>query len=188
MAKEAFSRWTDQFRRDAIKDDMALLRTHLERIGLPDEPEKLIEGTIVFMSVCCAYLGMDGRSVDDMLAIQQYRPNVDANTHYSFTFNLFGEAFGRIITPLYPKFVDLADLHDHPWYDFQMCGYSDFRIARIDEGDLSEAESDEIKEVVTGDILFDYTEDEVDIWFDQYSICGVLIGHVDDVLSMDDDD
>ncbi len=188
MSKDAFSRWADRFRRDAIKDDMVLLRAHLERIGLPDEPEKLIDGTILFMSACCAYLGMDSRSEEDMLAIQQYRPTADAHDHYYFTFNLFNEAFGRVITPLHPTFVDLADLHDHPWYDYRRFGYSDIRVARIDEGNLSEDECDEIEKIITDDIRFDYTEEEVDIRVDRDSIHGLLIGYVNDVLSVEDGD
>ncbi|MFH7326436.1 hypothetical protein [Desulfurivibrio sp. C05AmB] len=185
MSLDAFSRWANRFRRDAVKDDMKLLRKHLQRVGLPDEPEKLIDGTIMYMSGCCAYLNIDGRSIDDFLAMQQYRPDVDADADYFFTFNLFGKTFGRIIMSLYPHYVDLADLYGHPWNDFKMCGYSDFRVARIDDDDMSADECDEIEKVVAGDILFDYTEDEIDIHVDNYSIEGILICYVQDVMRED---
>lgn len=47
MAQNAFSRWANRFLRDAAKDNMKLLRQHLQRAGLPDEPEKFIEETII---------------------------------------------------------------------------------------------------------------------------------------------
>lgn len=185
MAQDAFSRWANRFRRDAVKDDMKLLRQHLQRVGLPDEPDKLIDGTIMYMSGCCAYLNIDGRPVDGFLAMQAYRPNFDTNSHYSFTFNLFDKTFGRIITPLDAKCLDLADLHDNPWNDFKMCGYSDFRVARLDDGALEEDEITGIEKAITDDIRFDYSEDEVDIWIDRDTIGGVLVVHVNDMIPED---
>jgi hypothetical protein len=181
MSQHAFSRWASRFRRDATKDNMALLRKHLQRVGLPDEPEKLIEGTIMYMSGCCAYLNIDGCSIDDFLSMQAYRPGLDADSHYSFTFNLCERTFGRIITSLDAKCLDLADLYGHPWNDFKMCGYSDFRVARVDDDDLSEDEIEEIEKEVTEDIRFDYTEEEVDIMIDQDNINGVIVVYCQDV-------
>ncbi len=181
MPQDAFSRWASRFRRDAAKDNMALLRAHLQRVGLPGKPETLIDGTIMYMSGSCAYLNIDGRSFDDFLAAQQYRPKADADTHYSFTFNLLGRTFGRIITPLHPHCVDLADLYGHPWNDLKMCGYSDFRVARLDDEDLSEDEIANIEKVITYDIRFDYAENEVDIFIDRDTIYGVLVVYCQDV-------
>ena len=59
---------------------MSLLRDHLHRIGQSDEPEKLIDGTIMIMSACCAYLQIDGRSMDDVLDMQAYRPDRDGDS------------------------------------------------------------------------------------------------------------
>lgn len=188
MSQDAFSRWAIRFRRDAEKDDMMLLRKHLKRVGLPDEPEKLVAGTIMYMSACCAYLSFEGHPIDDFFAMQQYQSDLDADFHYSFTFNLRGKIFGRIIAPLPPQYVDLADLYGHPWDDFKMCGYSDFRVARLDDDNLAENEIEEIEEAITDDIRFDYTEDEVDIYIDNYSIDGVLVCHVQDVFPEDMDD
>lgn len=185
MAQDAFSRWANRFRHDAVKDDMKLLRQHLHRVGLPDEPEKLIDGTIMYMSGCCAYLNIDGRSIEDFLDMQQYRPAVDSDVNYFFTFNLHGRTFGRLITSMHLPYVDLAVLYDHPWDDFKMCGYSDFRVSRLDDCDISDKETDEIERLITEDILFDYTEDEIDIRVDNYSIDGVLICYVQDVIPED---
>lgn len=187
MAQDVFSRWANRFRRDAVKDDMKLLRQHLQRVGLPDEPEELIDGTIMYMNGCCAYLKIDDRSIDNFLAMQEYRPNSNCEAEYFFTFNLRGKTYGRIVTSIHPHYVDLADLYGHPWNDFKMCGYSDFRVARIDDEDISADEFAEIEKIVTDDILFDYTEDEVDIHVDNYSIDGVLICYVQDVFTEDMD-
>jgi hypothetical protein len=182
MSKNTFSRWANRFRRDAVKDNMALIRDHLQRIGLPDEPEKLVDGTIMFMTACCAYLQIDGRSMDEVLDIQAYRPDLDADSYYSLTFNLFDEAFGRVIAPRDFKCLDLADLHDFPWNDFKMCGYYDFRVARLDNKALSDAEIEEIEDAITDDIRFDYSEEEVELLFDRDAVPGVLVVYVMDIM------
>ncbi len=182
MPKNTFSRWANRFRRDAVKDNMALLRDHLQRIGLPDEPEKLVDGTIMFMTACCAYLQIDGRSMDEVLDIQAYRPDLDADSYYSLTFNLFDKAFGRVIAPRDFKCLDLADLHDFPWNDFKMCGYYDFRVARLDNKALSDPEIEEIENAITDDIRFDYSVEEVELLFDRDAVPGVLVAYVMDII------
>lgn len=175
MSRAAFSRWANQFRQDAAKDSMELLRKHLQRVGLPDKPKKLIDGTIMYMRGCCAYLIIDGRSIDDFLAMQAYRPDLDAASHYSFTFNLFEKTFGRIVSPPDLKCLDLADLYDHPWNQYKRCGFSDFRVARLDDQTLTDEEIEDIEESIIDDIYFDYSEEEVDIRFDRESVNGVLV-------------
>lgn len=182
MSKNTFSRWANRFRRDAVKDNMALLRDHLQRIGLPDEPEKLVDGTIMFMTACCAYLQIDERSMDEFLDIQAYRPDLDADSYYSLTFNLFDRAFGRVIVPRDFKCLDLADLHDFPWNDFKMCGYYDFRVARLDCKALSDPEMEEIENAITDDISFDYSEEEVELLFDRDAVPGVLVVYEMDIM------
>ena len=182
MPKNTFSRWANRFRRDAVKDNMELARDHLQRIGLPDEPEKLIDGTVMFMTACCAYLQIDGRSMDEVLDIQAYHPDLDTDSYYSLTFNLFDRAFGRVIAPRDIKCLDLADLHDFPWNDFKMCGYYDFRVARLDYKALSDPEMEEIENAITDDIRFDYSEEEVELLFDRDAIPGVLVVYVMDIM------
>lgn len=182
MPKNTFSRWANRFRRDAVKGNMELARNHLQRVGLPDEPEKLIDGTVMFMIACCAYLQIDGRSMDEVLDIQAYRPDLDADSYYSLTFNLFDRAFGRVIAPRDFKCLDLADLHDFPWKDFKMCGYYDFRVARLDNKALSDPEIEEIENAITDDIRFDYSEEEVEILFDRDAVPGVLVVYVIDIM------
>jgi len=181
MSSDAYRKWANRFRCEAVIDGAALLRRHLQRIGLPDEPEKLVEGTILCVNVAGAYSRNDCRAMKEFLSQQSYCPTLDPNTHYSFTFNLREQTYARIITPLKDKTLDLADLYGHPWKKFQMCGYSEIRIARVDDRSLSEAEYDQIEKTITDDIFFDFTEDEVYIAFDRTAVPGILVAYFLDV-------
>lgn len=70
MSKDVFHKWEARFRRDAAADGMALLRDHLEYLVLPGEPEKLLEGTIMFTRASCAYLNIDACPIDQFLSLQ----------------------------------------------------------------------------------------------------------------------
>lgn len=177
MPADTFRKWANRFRCEAVIDSATLLRKHLQRIGLPDEPEKLVEGTILCVNVASAYSANEGRTIKEFLSQQSYSPTLDPDTHYSFTFNLRGHTFARIITPLNDKTLDLADLYGHPWKQFKMCGYSEIRIARLDDTPLSEPEYDQIEKTITDDIFFDFTDDEVYIAFDHEAVRGVLVAY-----------
>jgi hypothetical protein len=181
IMKDNAIQWAQNFRRDAMEDGMAFFRDHLHGLNMPDEPERLLNGTIMVVNACCAYLSIDGRPLMDFLAMQTYRPMDDSDAEYSFTFNLFGNAYARILTPIDCKCLDLANLFNHPWHEFSMCGFSDFLVTRIDGNPLSEDEIEKIEKVITDDFRFDYTEEEVDFWTDPDSIEGALYVYVYDV-------
>jgi len=185
MKGNAVQKWTRNFRRDAAKDGMALFHDHLHRLALPDEPAKLLEGTIMFVNTCCAYLSINGQQFEDFLKQQTYRPADDTDSNYSFTFNIFDKAYARVITPIDCKCLDLADLFDHPWDEFSLCGFSSFLVSRNDGNPLSENEIEDIENIITADLRFDYTEEEVDFWTDPDSIEGVLFVYV---YNVDGDD
>ncbi len=185
MSSDAFRKWANRFRCEAVIDSAALLRQHLQRIGLPDEPEKLVEGTILCVKVAGAYSENEGRTIKEFLSQQSYRPTLDPDSCYSFTFNLRGQTYARIITPLKDKTLDLADLYGHPWNQFKMCGYSEIRIARLDDTPLSEAEYGNIEKTITDDIFFDFTDDEAYIAFDREAVRGILVAYFLDVVPAD---
>ncbi|MEI6646426.1 MAG: hypothetical protein WCP12_10340 [bacterium] len=56
-----------------------------------------------------------------------------------------------------------------------MCGYSEIRVARLDDADLSEAEYELIEATITDDIFFDFTDDEVWVVFDRLAVHGILV-------------
>jgi len=64
----------------------------------------------------------------------------------------------------------------------KMCGYYDFRVARLDNRALPDTEIEEIENAITDDIRFDYSEEEVEILFDRDAIPGVLVVYVIDIL------
>jgi hypothetical protein len=181
MSTDAYRKWANRFRCEAVIDSASLLRKHLQRIGLPDEPEKLVEGTLLCVNVAGTYSRNDARAMKEFFSQQAYRPTLDPNTHYSFTFNLREHTYARIITPLKAKTLDLADLYGHPWKKFKMCGYSEIRIARLDDADLSAAEYDQIEKTITDDIFFDFTDDEVLLAFDREAVSGILVAYFIDM-------
>ena len=177
MSTDTFRKWSNRFRCEAVIDSASLLRKHLQRIGLPDEPEKLVEGTILCVTVAGAYAANEGQAMKEFLSQQSYHPTLDPNAYYSFTFNLREHTYARIITPLKAKTLDLADLYGHPWAKFKMCGYSEIRIARLDDTPLSEQEYDQIEKTITDDIFFDFTDDEVILAFDREAVRGILVAY-----------
>jgi len=176
-----FNKWAKRFRCDAVMDGAALLRDHLRRLELPDEPVKLLEGTILLVSAAAAYSENEGGDLKEFLAQQAYRPALDPDTYYSFTFNLRDHTYGRIITPLDKKTLDLADLWGHPWKQFKMCGYNEIRISRLDNAPLSVLECDRLEKTITDDIFFDYTDDDVMIAFDRQAVQGILVAYLLDM-------
>ena len=46
MSLSNVSHWVRKLKKDAEADSFALFREHLHRLGLPDEPELLLAGTI----------------------------------------------------------------------------------------------------------------------------------------------
>ena len=181
MSTDTFRKWSNRFRCEAVIDSAALLRKHLQRIGLPDEPEKLVEGTILCVTVAGAYAANEGQAMKEFLSQQSYHPTLDPNTHYSFTFNLREHTFARIISPLKDKTLDLADLYGSPWKAFQMCGYSEIRVSRLDDTPLSEPEYDLIEKTIIDDIYFDFTDDEFIIAFDREAVPGILVAYFMDI-------
>jgi hypothetical protein len=90
-------------------DSAESLRKHLKRLELPDEPVKLLEGTILLVATAAAYAANDKGERKEFIAQQTYRPVLDPDTYYSFTFNLHNHTYGRVITPLDKKTLDLAE-------------------------------------------------------------------------------
>ena len=189
MSKSNLELWESQFRRDAEADDLALFQDHLYKLGLPDEPEMLLHGTVQLVGACCAYASLDGQTFEKFLAMQKYRPDDGGDERYTFTFDLCGKAFGRVLVSSKVGTIDLADLYEHPWWEYEVCGYHSFWVSRMDGDDLSAEELAQIQEEVTYDLRFDYTEDELDFWFDDSFIDGSLLVTVQDVYdSLDDSD
>jgi hypothetical protein len=174
-------KWEREFRKAAKADKLVLFREHLRNLALPDEPEKLLEGSILAVRACCAYAGIGGQSSDHFLAMQEYHPSKGSDAKYAFTFDLCGKAFARVLVPSDIRVIDLADLYGHPWWEYEVAGYHFFWVSRTDGNALFNEESEYIEKAVTEDLLFDYTEDELDFWFTDSPVDGVLLVTLQDI-------
>ena len=120
--------------------------------------------------------------------MQKYRPDDVGDARYSFTFDLCGKAFARVLLSAKVEPIDLADLYGHPWHEYEVCGYHCFWVSRTDGDDLSAEELELIEKEVTVDLRFDYSEDELDFWFDDSAVKGVLLVTLQDVNDPMDED
>lgn len=174
IEEDCLEQWETAFRKDAEKDGLRIFRDHLARLGLPDEPELLLHGTVLAMAACCAYAGLDGRPQDEFIQLQKYFPEDAPDAEYAFTFDICGKAYARILTPVNRGILDLADLYGHPWWEYEVVGYRRFWVSRTDECDLSPEEIARIETEITDDLRFDYCENELDFFFDDSIVDGVL--------------
>ena len=181
MPNSNLEQWEHEFRNAAEADNLALFRDHLQKLELPDEPEALLNSTILVVHACCAYASLDGQTSERFLEMQKYQPDDVGDAKYTFTFDLCGKAFGRVLVTSKVGTIDLADLYGHPWWEYEVCGYHSFWVSRTDGEDLSAEELAQIQEEVTYDLRFDYTEDELDFWFDDSSVVGSLLVTLQDV-------
>lgn len=179
--KIALARWEESFRTDAQADKYRILQAHLRGLNLPENPLLLLEGTIVFVQMCVAYLTLDQQEVGKFLAQQKYDPKPVVDAPYLVTFDIFRKAYVRISLPASLRPVDLADLYGSPWNDYGVVGYCDIWIARADGVALSAEEMAGFEKVVDYDLRFDYDEDELAFWFDPDTHAGILKVTVQDV-------
>lgn len=187
MPKDPFLEWQRQFRKDAAADKLALFREHLEKLGLPGKPRDLLKGTILAVCACCAYESIDGRSFEKFLDTQKYNPELVPEMKYAYTFRGSKKFVARILTPKKKKDLDLADLYDHPWHEYQTCGYQGILISRTDGKNLTAREKANLQDQVTCDLRYDFSEKELGFCFDDSSPKGVLHVYLFDVLDDEDD-
>jgi hypothetical protein len=186
MPKNPLKDWEREFRSAANSDNLVLFRDHLKKLELPDKPKQLLEGTIFAVQACCAYVEMDGRSSVNFLAMQKYNTADAINATYAFTFDIFRKSFARILTSKkFDTCLDLADLYGFLWSKYKVCGYDAIWVSRTDWKALTTREKAKIEEEVTGDLRFDYSDDELGFWFDDETIKGVLRVYVYDVEEED---
>ena len=189
MSDRKLKRWENKFRKAAELDDLVVLRDHLYSLDLPDEPELLLHGTIHFVQACCAYATLDGQqSLDGFLYLQSYFPGDAPGAKYAFTFDLYGKGCARVLLPAKTGILDLADLYGHPWWEYEVSGYRRFWVSRTDGRDLTEDELLQIQDEVTEDLRFDYSEDELDFWFNDDAVQGTLFVELQDVERSEEED
>ena len=172
--EDEFSKWEESFRADARLDRSRALKDHMRRLGLPGDPQLLIDGTVDFVRASVAYLRLDNQGIKNFLARQTYEVSRDPHAFYVLTFDVIGRAYGRLVVSSSFEFVDLADLFNHPWYRLNLAGYSMFWVSRIDGQGLSNDDRKQIKHNVECDLRFDYLEDELTILYEDDATSGAL--------------
>jgi len=184
---EPLHEWERDFRDAAKADRYDIFRDHMRFLNLPLKPLSMIEATVLMVCASAAYYKIDGRPYDDFLAMQEYNPAKSRGAPYTFTFDLNGHAYARLLVNPEIHTIDLADLYGHPWHIYRSVGYSRIWISHTDFADLTKEEMDVLDERVTEDLRFDYSEDELDFWFDD-SNAKYLFVNVQDHCAEDDED
>jgi len=180
MSELTLQRWAREFRSQAKADNLAGMRDHLRRLGLRAKPEMLLEGTIQVVIACSAYLGIDGQSDGPFLEMQTYDPAQSRGARYGCTLEISDKAFARVLVARNWRGLDFADLYGHPWDRYRVCGFRQFWITRADSTPLKRRELAELERHVTHDLRFDYSEDELDFWFNDSCTAGALLVTVQD--------
>ena len=78
--------------------------------------------------------------------------------------------------------LDFADLYGHPWESYERCGYDRFWISRTDGSDLTPEELVRLEQEVTDDLRFDYSEEELELSFDDLPTERALLVTVQDTF------
>jgi len=183
------NQWERSFRASAKVDEYAILRNHLRRLGLPDSPDLLLEGTIHAVQACKDYSTLDrpdGKNFIPLLDMQRYNPADSQDARYAFTFDLGGKAYAMLLVEPGFRTIDLADLYGHPWHDYKVVGYNSISISRTDWKELTKEELRQLEEDVIGDLRFDYSEDEVEFSFEDSLDKTYLMVSVHDVEEEED--
>jgi len=178
----ALGKWAAEFRSAAHADRLSIFRDHLRRLGLPNKPKRLLGGTIQMVFFCACYANIDNHDkyFYRFLKLQKYDPSRAKAAQYAFTFDVHGKTYARVLVDTKVGVLDLADLYNHPWMNHKVVGFEDIWITRTDWAALSKKEKRVLEKQVDYDLRFDYTEDEIDIWFDDSRNKSALFVHVQD--------
>jgi len=179
--------WERDFCSAAKNDQHDIFRDHLRLLELPSKPFSMLKATIFMVYAMAAYYKIDGRPGEDFLAMQTYNPAKSPNVPYMVSFDFNGHACARLLVDHELKSIDLADLYNHPWHPWKTVGYSQIWISHRDWTDLRKKEMKALEKLVTEDLMFDYSEDELDFWFND-SNAKYLYVNVQDHYELDDED
>ena len=190
MNRRILEKWEREFRAAARADDYATFRTHLRRLALPNKPKLMLEGTIVLVRMCSAYLTMDGRNkaFRQFLGLQIYNPAEATNARYVFTFDMCGKAFARILVEATLQTLDLADLYGSPWFDYKVVGFHRLWISHPDWSHLRKKEMNQLETALTEDLRYDYSEDELNFWCDGSLDKSYLFVTLQDIDQLDENE
>jgi hypothetical protein len=177
MIDQLVDQWERDYRAAAMADGYAMLTAHLERLspqdylGRPvqsDEAESMVEATVCVVRMCFGYATIDNQAdaMREFLSMQRYAPADETDADYVLTFDLCGKAFARVLVPASLDGVDLADIYGSPWSSYEVVGFNHLWITRPDWRDLTANEVDQLENLVANDLFFDYSDEEIEVQFD----------------------
>ena len=126
--------------------------------------------------------------MEPFLAMQQYDPAKVPDARYVFTFYLSKNVFTRVLIGDQKSPLDLADLYGQPWFKYKTVGYHQLWITHPDYSPLVSAEMEQLKDLVSEDLSFDYDEDELSFYFYECPYSRFLLVELHDVEPEDIDD
>ena len=125
MERTTHPPWEKRLREAARSDSYALFHGHMQRLGLPEKPKLMLDGTIRVIQAISAYASMDGIALDPFLDMQRYNPCEAPGARYVLTFDPHGKCFARVLADSKMVQPDLADLRfDYSeseltfWFDY----------------------------------------------------------------------
>jgi len=134
----------------------------------------MLESTIDIVTAVVAYAYQTDVDTEKFLAMQQYDASKAAGARYLVTFHL-GKSIGRLLVDRTMRALDLADLFGHPWPKLETVGYSKIWVSRPDWSPLTKTEFSFLEARVTGDIRYDYGEDELELQFERSADGSFLV-------------
>ncbi|HZL38059.1 MAG TPA: hypothetical protein VFC78_22275 [Tepidisphaeraceae bacterium] len=142
----------------------------MDRLDSPADPSLVLEGTIEVVGMCVALLGL-GRDKDihHFLNLQTYDPASAADADYVFTFDIYGHAFARVLVDTKLHLIDLADLYGSPWHAYKSVGFRQFWVSHPDWTPLTAAEVTKLTEDIIRDFGSEYSEDDIEFSFDDFT-------------------
>jgi len=190
--KTQLLKWETRFRSDAESDGFSSLERFIGRLTdnevvVSGMAEELVEGTVHVVRASCAYWEIDGQSERAVrfLKSQTYPQSNSSGNGYNLTFDIHSRALAKLVVPEGPILtdLDLADLYAFPWDAYERVGFNRLYITRMDWGELTSRELQDLEAEVEEDIRYDYSEEELDLWFEP-SLEGIRL----DVCLQDRDD
>ena len=171
MLADKLAAWEQTYRNARKRDKIDVLCEHLDHLGVDANPDILFEGTIHLVRISAAFLSLGrSRSIDTFLSMQTYDPPPNPDAPYIFTFNLCEKAYARAFVGLGENnMIDLADLFNTPWAQYEVAGYNELIISRADLKPLADTDIKLLIKLVEEDLYYDFSTDELEIDFNVYN-------------------
>jgi hypothetical protein len=168
--QSAYEQWAHWFAIDAKKDKYSAFRDQDWALGLPGkpEPEDMLRATLLLVEACMVFrCGLDIQPHQAFLNLQVYDFEQAPDARYGMVFDMGRNHYGRLLTTPNLDYIDLADLYGYRWIPYKTVGFSYVWIFRLDEEDFTKSELHRLEKLISEDIRYDLSEEDVSISFDR---------------------